>query len=213
MPSAHKTQSVHHEARVTKWIERGQEGISLLQDVVLLVDGEGVRDGDGGGEFGGGGEGLELMEHGLEVDPLGLVQWEVEVSHGLTVIRRERRGRRRPAGSALALVDGEDKQNPSETCPIGNRPSAPKSRQVRLNPRSMEPRQASPVVELGFEPDFLCVPAKCLVFLFRNVSSMTSAASFPTVTETKRLRLVTRIDDHSSGPLLEGREAWMILLL
>ena len=115
MPSAHKTQSVHHEARVTKWIERGQEGLSLLQDVVLLVDGDGVRDGDSGGGFGGGGEGLELMERSLEADPLGLVQREVEVSHGLSAVsarRRGRRGRRRPAGSALVPADGEDNQKP-----------------------------------------------------------------------------------------------------
>ena len=39
-------------------------------------------DGDGGGGRGRGGEGLELVEGGLEADPLGLVQREVEVSHG-----------------------------------------------------------------------------------------------------------------------------------
>lgn len=47
-----------------------------------MVDGDGVRDGDGGGGRGGGGEGLELVERGLEADPLGLVQRELEVPHG-----------------------------------------------------------------------------------------------------------------------------------
>jgi hypothetical protein len=57
-------------------------GATVLEDVVLLVDGDGVRDGDGGGGRGGGREGLELVERRLEADPLGLVQREVEVPHG-----------------------------------------------------------------------------------------------------------------------------------
>lgn len=48
-----------------------------------MVDGDGVGDGDGGGRSGGGGEGLELVERGLKADPLGLVQRELEVPHGL----------------------------------------------------------------------------------------------------------------------------------
>jgi hypothetical protein len=60
-------------------------------------------------------------------------------------------GRRRPAE---APVDGEDKQKtlvkPDQT---GDRPSALESCLVRPSPRSMEPRQASLAMELGFEMD------------------------------------------------------------
>lgn len=57
---------------------------SVLEDVVLLIDGNGVRDGDGGGGRGGGRNGLELLKRGLEADPLGLVQREVAVLHSLS---------------------------------------------------------------------------------------------------------------------------------
>jgi hypothetical protein len=62
-----------------KETEREREGGSLLEDVVLLIDGNGVRDGDGGGR-----NRLELLKRGLEVDPLGLVQREVAVLHSLS---------------------------------------------------------------------------------------------------------------------------------
>lgn len=66
-----KTLSVHHETRAEKQVERGYEGGLLLEDGVLGIDGDVVREGDGGG---GGGEGLELVECGLEAEPLCLVQ-------------------------------------------------------------------------------------------------------------------------------------------
>jgi hypothetical protein len=65
-----KTLSVHHETGAEKQVERGCEGGLLLEDGVLGVDGDVVREGDGGG----GGEGLELVECDLEADPLCMVQ-------------------------------------------------------------------------------------------------------------------------------------------
>jgi hypothetical protein len=63
-----------------KETEREREGGSLLEDVVLLIDGNGVRDGDSAG----GRNGLELLKRGIKVDPLGLVQREVAVLHSLS---------------------------------------------------------------------------------------------------------------------------------
>jgi hypothetical protein len=72
----HNTKPISRTRTGANW-EGSEEGESVLEDVVLLVDGDGVRDGDGGGRRGGGREGLELVERRLEADPLGLVQREV----------------------------------------------------------------------------------------------------------------------------------------
>ena len=71
-----------------------------------MIDGDGVRDGDGGGggRVGGGGEGLELVERGLEADPLGLVQREMEVPHGQHAVSRAPEDE----GSGRSATDGAE---------------------------------------------------------------------------------------------------------
>jgi hypothetical protein len=86
---------------------------SSLEDAILVVDGDGVRDGDGGGGRGSGREGLELVERGLETDPLGLVQRDLEVPHVHQAVsdHRRRTELRKESRAAKTLSEPESSLN------------------------------------------------------------------------------------------------------